>query len=141
VAARYSSRFCGVDAADEESGSGVGTRAVLADVLVKIMRCIANLALTPRLRAQVARHADINCIIDVLSGALILHATKQFVLLTTLQHRIAARVQLTKSWFSIQWQQHTIWCIVHNRTTVFGWRVCNCCLCLCIGSLIQVLQL
>ena len=77
MAARYSSRFCGVDAADEESG--VGTRAVLADVLVKIMRCLANLALTPRLRAQVARHADINCIIDVLSGALISHATKSFI--------------------------------------------------------------
>jgi hypothetical protein len=67
VAARYSSRFCGMDAAEEESVSG--TRSTLADVLVKIMRCLANLALTPRLRAQVARHADISCVIDVLGGA------------------------------------------------------------------------
>ena len=49
---------------------GAGTRSVLADVLVKIMRCLANFALSPTLRAQVARHADISCIIDVLGGAL-----------------------------------------------------------------------
>jgi hypothetical protein len=59
-----------MDAAEEESISG--RRAALADVLVKIMRCLANLALTPRLRAQVARHADVNCIIDVLDGAFML---------------------------------------------------------------------
>lgn len=52
-----------------EGDSAAGMRVLLADVLVKIMRCLANLALTPRLRAQVARHADINCIIDVLGGA------------------------------------------------------------------------
>ena len=49
---------------------GAGTRSVLADVLVKIMRCLANFALSPTLRAQVARHADMSCIIDVLGGAL-----------------------------------------------------------------------
>lgn len=38
-------------------------------MLVKIMRCLANLALTPRLRAQVARNADINCIMEILGGA------------------------------------------------------------------------
>ena len=34
---------------------------------------LANLALAPRLRAQVARHADINCIIDVLGGAFFMY--------------------------------------------------------------------
>ncbi len=61
-----------MDAAEIESVSG--TRASLADILVKIMRCLANLALTPRLRAQVARHADVTCIIDVLGGAFMLLA-------------------------------------------------------------------
>jgi hypothetical protein len=56
-----------VDSTEGESAAGM--RILLADVLVKVMRCLANLALTPRLRSQVARHADISCIIDMLDGA------------------------------------------------------------------------
>ncbi len=41
---------------------------MLADVLVEIMRYFANLSFAPRLHAQVATHADSNCIIDVVSG-------------------------------------------------------------------------
>jgi hypothetical protein len=85
-----------MDVAEEESVAG--TRAALADVLVKIMRCLANLALTPRLRAQVARHADINCIIDVLGGAFVSLVCKSCSMLTALQHQTAAGVLLKKSW-------------------------------------------
>lgn len=87
-----------MDFAEGESASGM--RVLLADVLVKIMRCLANLALTPRLRAQVARHADINCIIDVLSGEFLFCSCAHVIVrpLTQLQHPIANGAQLKKSW-------------------------------------------